>query len=186
MKQYLDLLKDINDNGEGVKDRTGVGTRSVFGRQVRYDLSKGFPLITTKKMFWKGIVHELLWFLQGSSNIKYLVDNNIRIWDAWANSDGDLGPVYGKQWCAWDKYIPYDRTANGNYICEKKEINQIKNVVERIKTNPECRRLIVNAWNPADIEKVGLAWCHSMFQFNVKNNKLSCQMYQRSADVFLG
>lgn len=207
-KQYLDLLRDIMKNGVKKGDRTGTGTISTFGRQIRFDLSEGFPLLTTKKMYMKGIIHELLWFLKGSSNIKYLVDNDTNIWNDWpyryyteqmkktkkqslsmkefvqnikddkkfADKWGELGPVYGVQWRKW-------KTLEG------REIDQIKDVVEQIKNNPNSRRLIVTAWNPAEIEemaKSGLPPCHSLFQFYVVKGKLSCQMYQRSADTFLG
>jgi len=201
---YLTLLKDILENGEHKNDRTGTGTKSVFGRQIRFDLTQGFPLLTTKKVFLKGIIHELLWFLMGSSNIKYLVDNNVHIWDSWpyryysqneenplsmsefiekiktdgnfAKKWGELGPVYGVQWRHW-------QAPNGKYI------DQITDLIKNIKGDPDSRRLIVSAWNVADIEemaKSGLPPCHTMFQFYVNNNKLSCQLYQRSADVFLG
>jgi len=207
-KQYLDLLRDIMKNGVKKEDRTGTGTISTFGRQIRFDLSEGFPLLTTKKVFIKGIIHELLWFLNGSSNIKYLVDNNVNIWNDWpyryykeqmekskkevlsmkefvekiksddkfAKKWGELGPVYGVQWRKW-------KTLDG------KEIDQIKDLIDQIKKNPYSRRLIVSAWNPAEIEemaKSGLPPCHSLFQFYVVNGKLSCQLYQRSADTFLG
>src|SRR5688572_3515569 len=214
MRQYLELLKDIKENGTKKTDRTGVGTISVFGRQMRFDLSKGFPAVTTKKLFLRGIIHELLWFLQGSTNIKYLVDNDVHIWDEWpyraylkkqgkevpdSNSDewknglqefvqhmkndadfakehGELGPVYGYQWRNWP-------TPDGGHI------DQIQKAIEQIKNNPDSRRIIVSAWNPADIDemaKAGLPPCHSLFQFYVNDGKLSCQLYQRSADTFLG
>lgn len=214
MKQYLELLTDIKENGAKKSDRTGVGTISVFGRQLRFDLSEGFPLLTTKKVFLRGIIHELIWFLQGSTNIKYLVDNNVHIWDDWpykhylmehgkkvpdTNSDewkkgmgdfvdniksdsrfakkwGELGPVYGYQWRNWP-------TPDGRHI------DQVKNVIETIKNNPDSRRIIISAWNVADIDemtKAGLPPCHLLFQFYVVDGKLSCQMYQRSADTFLG
>lgn len=186
MKNYLDLLEHIINNGEAKGDRTGTGTKSVFGYQMRFDLQKGFPMVTTKKVPFRLIAHELLWFLQGNTNIKYLVDNNVHIWDEWATSSGDLGPIYGKQWVEWE-------SPNGETI------NQIEQVVEMIKTNPNSRRIIVTAWNPADLPdesvspqenvengKMALATCHSFFQFYVANGKLSCQLYQRSADVFLG
>ncbi len=208
MKQYLDLLQDILDNGTDKNDRTGTGTRSLFGRQIRMDLSKGFPLLTTKKVFLRGIIHELLWFLKGDTNIKYLVDNDVKIWNEWpyegykASSEykgetleefvekiktddkfaekwGELGPVYGKQWVRWPGY-------------DGQPINQIAEVVEMIKNNPDSRRIIVGAWNVADIQelikakKAAPPLCHTLFQFYVADNKLSCQLYQRSADVFLG
>ena len=173
MQQYLQLLQHILDNGVTKTDRTGTGTISTFGYQIRFDLSKGFPLATTKKVHLKSIIHELLWFLQGSTNIKYLKDNGVRIWDEWANENGDLGPVYGKQWRSW--------------ACKDgKEIDQISEVVEQIKKNPDSRRLIVSAWNVADLPDMALMPCHNMFQFYVAEGKLSCQLYQRSADVFLG
>ena len=214
MKQYLELLQDIRDNGIEKSDRTGVGTKSVFGRQIRFDLSKGFPAVTTKKLFMKGVIHELIWFLQGSTNIKYLVDNDVHIWDDWpyksyimkqgknvpetnspewkdgireftqkiktdadfAKQHGELGPVYGYQWRSWP-------TPDGHHI------DQIKNAVETLKKSPDSRRIIVSAWNVADIEEMaisGLPPCHALFQFYVANDKLSCQLYQRSADTFLG
>ncbi len=168
MKQYRDLVQHILDNGVKKLDRTGIGTISTFGYQMRFDLSKGFPLVTLKRTYFKGVVHELLWFLSGDTNIKYLVDNNVHIWDAWADENGNLGPVYGKQW----------RDFFG--------IDQITKVIHEIKTNPDSRRLIVNAWNVAEIDKMALPPCHMFFQFYVANNKLSCQLYQRSADTFLG
>ncbi len=179
MKQYLDLLQDILDNGTDKSDRTGTGTRSVFGRQVRYDLAKGFPLLTTKKVHLKSIIYELLWFLQGDTNIKYLNDNGVSIWDEWADENGDLGPIYGKQWTAWEGK-------------EGPPINQIEQLIHDIKTTPDSRRLIVSGWNVADLQtlikgkKTAPPPCHTIFQFYVVNNKLSCQLYQRSADVFLG
>ncbi|MFN7251846.1 MAG: thymidylate synthase [Anaerobacillus sp.] len=172
-RQYLDLCKHILDNGTEKTDRTGTGTISVFGYQMRTDLAEGFPLLTTKKLSLKAIIHELLWFLKGDTNIKYLQENNVRIWNEWADENGDLGPVYGKQWRSWTG-------ANG------KTVDQISNVIEEIKRNPDSRRLIVNAWNVAEIEDMALAPCHCMFQFYVNEGKLSCQLYQRSADVFLG
>tara|TARA_B100001142_G_scaffold329653_1_gene393771 strand:+ start:287 stop:1078 length:792 start_codon:yes stop_codon:yes gene_type:complete len=170
--QYLDLLRHVKENGTRKKDRTGTGTISVFGYQMRFDLNKGFPLVTTKKCHLKSIVHELLWFLQGNTNIKYLKDNGVSIWDEWADENGDLGPVYGAQWRSWN-------TTN-------KTIDQITQVIEQIKQNPNSRRLIVSAWNVGEIEKMALAPCHALFQFYVTNGKLSCQLYQRSADIFLG
>ena len=154
-------------------DRTGTGTKSVFGYQMRFDLSEGFPLLTTKKMFLKGVIHELLWFLRGDTNIKYLLDNNVHIWDAWADENGELGPVYGKQWRSWQ--CPDGRV-----------VDQIFDLINQIKTNPDSRRLLVCAWNPADVDQMALPPCHCLFQFYVANGKLSCQLYQRSADVFLG
>jgi thymidylate synthase len=173
MKQYLDLLKDILANGTYKDDRTGTGTRSVFGRQLRFNLKEGLPLVTTKKLHTKSIIHELLWFLSGDTNIRYLKDHGIRIWDEWADANGDLGPVYGRQWRAW-------RTADGEAI------DQIANVIDQIRTNPNSRRLIVNAWNVGELKKMALEPCHTLFQFYVANGRLSCQLYQRSADVFLG
>lgn len=173
MYQYLDLLYDVAVNGRHKDDRTGTGTRSLFGRQLRFDLKKGFPLLTTKRVYWKGVVHELLWFLKGSTNTKYLVDNKVTIWDEWADENGDLGPVYGKQWRAWE-------TKDGRVV------DQIADVIEQIKTNPDSRRLIVNAWNVGEIDQMALPPCHMTFQFYVVDGKLSCQLYQRSCDIFLG
>ena len=170
MRQYLDLLQDILDNGVDKLDRTGVGTRSVFGRQMRFDLTKGFPLVTTKKVHLKSIIHELLWFIKGETNIKYLQDNGVRIWNEWADENGDLGPVYGSQWRNW----------NGDGI------DQLADIIERLKTNPNDRRMIVSAWNVSKISEMKLPPCHMMFQFYVANNKLSCMLYQRSCDMFLG
>jgi len=176
MKQYLDTLCHIIDNGNKRGDRTGTGTVGVFGTQDRYDLRKGFPAMTTKKLFFKGVVHELLWMLKGDTNIKYLVDNGVHIWDAWADENGSLGPVYGAQWRSW----PHEDEIGTVYT------DQIKQVVHDIKYNPESRRHIVSAWNVAEIDKMKLPPCHLMFQFYVANNELSCHMYQRSADMFLG
>lgn len=173
MQQYLDYLQYILDHGVKKVDRTGVGILSCFGFQMRFDLAKGFPLVTTKKLHLPSITHELLWFLQGSTNISYLKENNVKIWNAWADAEGNLGPVYGKQWRAWQNN-------------DGKVIDQIANVIEAIKHNPDSRRLIVNAWNVGEIDKMALPPCHMMFQFYVANNKLSCQLYQRSADSFLG
>ena len=173
MKQYLDLMRHVYENGTLKEDRTGTGTKSVFGYQSRYDLSKGFPVITTKKLHLRSIIHELLWFLKGDTNIQYLKDNGVRIWDEWADDKGDLGPVYGYQWRSWP-------TPNGEHI------DQISQVVEQIKNNPDSRRLIVSAWNVAEIENMALPPCHAFFQFYVADGKLSCQLYQRSADIFLG
>ena len=173
MKAYLDLLKDVRDNGAEKGDRTGTGTRSVFGRQIRFDLSEGFPLLTTKKVHLESVIHELLWFLKGDTNVKYLQDNNVRIWNEWADENGDLGPVYGHQWRSWPDY-------NGGYI------DQITEIVNTIKNNPNSRRIIVSAWNVADLSKMRLHPCHCLFQFYVADGKLSCQLYQRSADIFLG
>ena len=173
MKGYLNLMDFVLNNGEKKIDRTGTGTISVFGRQTIYDLEDSFPLITTKKIHLKSIIHELLWFLKGETNIKYLKDNNVKIWDDWADKNGELGPVYGYQWRSWP-------TNDG------KNIDQIKNVIYNIKNHPDSRRLIVSAWNVGQISEMALPPCHSLFQFYVLNNKLSCQLYQRSADIFLG
>ncbi len=173
MKQYLDLMRHIREHGVARDDRTGTGTLSVFGHQMRFDLSEGFPLVTTKKVFLKGIIHELLWFVAGSTNVQYLQDHGVHIWDDWADEQGDLGPVYGSQWRSWP--APDGST-----------IDQIGKVIEQIKTNPNSRRLIVSAWNVAEVEKMALPPCHMLFQFYVANGRLSCQLYQRSADVFLG
>ncbi len=173
MKQYLDLMRRIRDEGVTKSDRTGTGTRSVFGHQMRFDLARGFPVVTTKKLHLKSIVHELLWFLRGDTNIAYLKDNGVSIWDEWADENGDLGPVYGHQWRSWPK--PDGGT-----------IDQIAEVQEAIRRMPDSRRLIVSAWNPADVPKMKLPPCHMMFQFYVAEGRLSCQLYQRSADVFLG
>ncbi len=186
MKQYLALLNHILENGTDKGDRTGTGTRSVFGYQMRFDLQQGFPLVTTKKLHLRSIIHELLWILSGDTNIQYLKDNKVRIWDEWATEEGELGPLYGKQWTAWE-------SQNGDTI------NQIAEVVETLKSNPNSRRMIVSAWNPADLPdesvspqenvkhgRMALATCHAFFQFYVANGKLSCQLYQRSADTFLG
>ncbi len=173
MQQYLDLLKTIRDHGTYKSDRTGTGTYSIFGHQMRFDLAKGFPVLTTKKLHLKSIIHELLWFLAGDTNIQYLKDNGVRIWDEWADENGDLGPVYGYQWRSWP-------APNGT------KIDQIQNLVQQIKANPDSRRHIVTAWNPADVDNMALPPCHCLFQFYVADGKLSCQLYQRSADVFLG
>ncbi len=173
MKQYHDLMHRVLDEGTVKEDRTGTGTKSVFGHQMRFDLSEGFPMITTKKLHLKSIIHELLWFLDGDTNVKYLKENGVRIWDEWADENGDLGPVYGHQWRSWP-------TADG------RTIDQISNVVEKIKTDPDDRRLIVSSWNVGEIGKMALPPCHCFFQFYVADGKLSCQLYQRSADIFLG
>lgn len=173
MKQYLELLKHVLENGEKKTDRTGTGTLSIFGHQMRFNLQEGFPLVTTKKVHLKSIVHELLWFLQGNTNVGYLQDNGVKIWNAWADEKGELGPVYGKQWRSWPN-------AKGE------NIDQITQVIEQIKTTPDSRRLIVNAWNVGEIDQMALPPCHMMFQFYVANGALSCQLYQRSADLFLG
>ncbi|MDH5368210.1 MAG: thymidylate synthase [Cyclobacteriaceae bacterium] len=173
MKQYLDLMQDILDNGAEKGDRTGTGTLSVFGRQLRFDFSKGFPLLTTKKLHIRSIIYELLWFLNGDTNIKYLNDNKVKIWDEWADENGDLGPVYGHQWRSWP-------TPDGGTV------DQITQVINQIKNNPDSRRHIVSAWNVAEVNNMALPPCHTMFQFYVADGKLSCQLYQRSADYFLG
>ncbi len=173
MRQYLDLLSHVLENGTDRGDRTGTGTRSVFGYQMRYDLGQGFPVLTTKKLHLKSIIHELLWFLAGDTNIKYLNDNGVSIWDEWADANGDLGPVYGKQWRSWPD-------AQGGTI------DQIENLLREIRCNPYSRRLIVSAWNPAEVEQMALPPCHCLFQFYVSDGRLSCQLYQRSADIFLG
>ena len=173
MKQYIDLLKHILDDGIDKADRTGTGTRSTFGYQMKFDLAEGFPLITTKKLHLKSIIYELLWFLMGDTNVKYLQDNGVRIWNEWADADGKLGPVYGAQWRSWPDY-------DGGFI------DQISNAIYDIKHNPDSRRIIVSAWNVADLPKMALAPCHCLFQFYVADGRLSCQLYQRSADCFLG
>ncbi|HEB85403.1 MAG TPA: thymidylate synthase [Gammaproteobacteria bacterium] len=173
MKQYLDLMRHVKEHGVIKEDRTGTGTISVFGYQMRFDLGAGFPLVTTKKLHLRSIIHELLWFLKGDSNIKYLHDNGVAIWDEWADEKGELGPVYGVQWRCWP-------TADGRHI------DQISQLIEQIKNNPDSRRLIVSAWNVAEIENMALPPCHAFFQFYVAEGKLSCQLYQRSADIFLG
>ncbi len=179
MQQYLDLLKHILHTGTEKTDRTGTGTKSVFGYQMRFDLQNGFPLVTTKKVHLKSIVHELLWFLKGETNIAYLKENNVKIWDEWADSDGELGPVYGKQWRSWS-------VASSGEGEEAKVIDQITELIDQIKKNPDSRRLIVSAWNVAELSKMALMPCHTIFQFYIADGKLSCQLYQRSADVFLG
>ena len=173
MKQYLDLMKHVLENGIEKQDRTGTGTKSVFGYQMRFDLSEGFPVVTTKKLHLRSIIHELLWFLKGDTNIRYLKENKVSIWDEWADENGELGPVYGHQWRSWP-------TGDG------KVVDQISNVVDQIKRNPDSRRLIVSAWNVGELEKMALPPCHAFFQFYVADGKLSCQLYQRSADIFLG
>ena len=173
MQQYLDLMRHVMDNGNDKKDRTGTGTRSIFGNQMRFDLNQGFPLLTTKKLHLKSIIIELLWFLRGDTNIKFLQDNGVRIWDQWADQNGNLGPVYGHQWRSWP-------TANGGHI------DQITNLIDNIKNNPDSRRHIISAWNVSDIDNMALPPCHCLFQFYVADGKLSCQLYQRSADLFLG
>ena len=173
MQQYLDLLARVLDSGVDRDDRTGTGTRAVFGHQMRFDLAAGFPLLTTKKLHIRSIIHELLWFVSGDTNIRYLLDNGVSIWDEWADENGDLGPVYGKQWRHW-------QTPDG------REIDQLAELISMIKTNPESRRLMLTAWNPADVPHMALPPCHCLFQFHVAKGRLSCQLYQRSADIFLG
>jgi thymidylate synthase len=173
MRQYQELLRLVLERGQTKSDRTGTGTRSVFGAQARFPLAEGFPLLTTKKLHVKSIIHELLWFLRGDTNVKYLHDHGVTIWDEWANERGDLGRIYGAQWCDW-------RTADG------RSINQIDRVIERIRQDPDCRRLIVSAWNVGELEQMALPPCHTLFQFFVLGGELSCQLYQRSADLFLG
>ena len=173
MRQYLDLMRHVRDHGIRKDDRTGTGTLSVFGHQMRFDLAQGFPLVTTKKLHLRSIIHELLWFIRGETNVKYLRDNKVTIWDDWADANGDLGPVYGAQWRSWP-------ARDGSTI------DQLADVVTGIKTSPDSRRLIVSAWNPADLDAMALAPCHCLFQFYVANGKLSCQLYQRSADIFIG
>lgn len=173
MKQYLDLMQHVLDHGTQKHDRTGTGTISVFGYQMRFNLQEGFPMVTTKKLHLKSIIHELIWFLSGDTNIKYLKDNGVRIWDEWADADGNLGPVYGSQWRSWP-------TPSGG------QIDQITQIINTIKNNPDSRRIIVSAWNVAEIENMALPPCHAFFQFYVADGKLSCQLYQRSADIFLG
>jgi thymidylate synthase len=173
MKQYLDLMRLVRASGVKKEDRTGTGTLSVFGHQSRYDLAAGFPLVTTKKLHLRSIIHELLWFIRGETNIKYLHDNKVTIWDEWADAKGDLGPVYGAQWRSWS-------ARDGSVI------DQLADVIARIQKSPDSRRLMVTAWNPADVDKMALPPCHCLFQFYVANGKLSCQLYQRSADIFLG
>lgn len=173
MQQYLDLLQHILDTGVHKTDRTGTGTQSVFGYQMRFDLQKGFPLVTTKKVHLKSIIYELLWFLKGETNIGYLKEHNVKIWDEWADANGELGPVYGKQWRSWEGK-------------DGKVVDQVTDLIKQIKSNPDSRRLIISAWNVADLPEMALMPCHTLFQFYVANGKLSCQLYQRSADVFLG
>ncbi len=173
MRQYLDLLQTVLDRGVEKRDRTGTGTLSIFGHQMRFDLAQGFPLVTTKRLHVKSIVYELLWFLRGETNVRWLQQHGVTIWDEWADAEGELGPVYGRQWRSWP-------------ACDGRTIDQIDWVVKEIRRNPDSRRLIVTAWNPADVEKMALPPCHCLFQFYVANGRLSCQLYQRSADIFLG
>lgn len=205
MHNYHALLQDVLDNGVTVQDRTGTGTRSVFGRQLRFDLDRGFPLVTTKKVFFKGILIELLWLMRGDTNIKFLTDHDVHIWDAWAKEDGSLGEVYGKNWRFWEDthHISFESssveyqdkgykvvgvsTFNGkSHQVLHRKTDQLKSVIDRIKTNPGCRRLLVSAWNAGRIDQMQLPPCHTLFQFDVKHGRLSCQLYQRSADLFLG
>ncbi len=173
MQQYLSMMRQVRDNGARKEDRTGTGTLSVFGHQMRFDLSQGFPLVTTKKLHTRAIIHELLWFLRGDSNVRYLQENGVSIWNEWADEDGELGPIYGVQWRRWP-------TPSGDTV------DQIKNIVELLRDNPDSRRMLVSAWNAAEISNMALPPCHTMFQFYVADGKLSCQLYQRSADIFLG
>ena len=173
MQQYLDLMAHVRQHGQRKEDRTGIGTLSVFGYQMRFNLAQGFPLVTTKKLHLRSIIHELLWFIRGETNIKYLHDNKVTIWDEWADANGDLGPVYGAQWRSWPKR-------------DGSTLDQLAGVIARIKKTPDSRRLMVTAWNPADVDRMALPPCHCLFQFYVANGKLSCQLYQRSADIFLG
>jgi thymidylate synthase len=173
VQQYLDLMRHVRDNGDRKDDRTGTGTLSVFGHQMRFDLAAGFPMVTTKKLHTRSIIHELLWFLNGETNIAYLKENKVRIWDAWADENGDLGPVYGAQWRSWP-------TPDGQ------KIDQLAQVMETLRTNPDSRRIIISAWNVAELDKMALMPCHALFQFYVADGRLSCQLYQRSADIFLG
>ena len=173
MQQYLDLMRHVRDNGTRKDDRTGTGTLSVFGHQMRFDLARGFPMVTTKKLHTRSIIHELLWFINGDTNVRYLNDNKVSIWNEWADENGDLGPVYGKQWRSWP-------TPDGG------SVDQLLQVIETLKTNPDSRRIIISAWNVAELDQMALMPCHALFQFYVADGKLSCQLYQRSADIFLG
>ncbi len=190
MKQYLDMLQHIVNHGVEKGDRTGTGTLSVFGYQTRFDLSEGFPLLTTKRMHLKSIIHELLWFISGDTNIRYLQKHGVKIWDEWADENGELGPVYGKQWRRWETTEPNQETmqitGSGDLEFDHHTVDQLGDVIERIKSNPDCRRLLVCAWNPGEISRMALPPCHCLFQFYVANGKLSCMLYQRSCDVFLG
>ena len=179
MKQYLDLMRHVRENGTFKSDRTGTGTYSVFGYQMRFDLSKGFPLVTTKRVHLKSVIHELIWLISGDTNIKYLQENGVTIWDEWADAQGNLGPVYGQQWRKW--YVP-----EIPYVREDYEIDQLQEAIDLIKSNPDSRRIIVNAWNVAELKEMALPPCHAFFQFYVADGRLSCQLYQRSADIFLG
>jgi thymidylate synthase len=187
MQQYKELVKDVLENGFDSGDRTGTGTKSVFGRQLRFDLQKGFPLVTTKKTYWKGVLVELLWLMRGDTNVKFLQERGVTIWDEWADEKGDLGPVYGQQWRNWETIKRPDNEADayyGNYSHKRKD--QLKEAIQTIKNNPNSRRIIVNAWNVGEVDNMALPPCHTMFQFYVRDGKLSCQLYQRSADLFLG
>lgn len=201
MQNYLDLLRDIKDNGVASDDRTGTGTISVFGRQLRFDLTKGFPILTTKKVHWRSVVYELLWFIKGDTNIGYLHDHGVTIWDEWANEQGDLGPIYGKQWrnfgadgLVYDAPAPLNMQSHGEgcehtipmQVLGSRGVDQLAQVIDSIKTNPYSRRHIVSAWNPIELPRMALPPCHCLFQFYVRNGKLSCQLYQRSVDCFLG
>lgn len=184
MKSYIELVNDVLENGAQKGDRTGTGTISSFGHQVKHDLNEGFPLMTTKKVFFKGVIHELLWMLSGSSNIKYLTDNNTKIWNEWADENGDLGPVYGVQWRHWQDFTPHSEIQD--VFVKGKGIDQIRKVIDTLKKDPNSRRMLVSAYNVADLSQMALEPCHTMFQFYVANNKLSCQLYQRSCDLGLG
>ncbi len=197
MKKYLKLLDHIMENGTDSSDRTGVGTRSVFGQHLRFNLNKGFPILSTKKVHWKSVVYELLWFIRGETNVNYLHDHGVSIWDEWADKDGNLGPIYGQQWRKFGQGLfvrnqvevrnEYNHSVYGHkYEYKPTFVDQLKNVIEEIKINPDSRRLIVSAWNPLDVPKMALPPCHCLFQFYVRNGKVSCQLYQRSCDVFLG
>ncbi|MFY0635859.1 MAG: thymidylate synthase [Vannielia sp.] len=186
MKQYLDALREVLERGELSSDRTGTGTVSAFGLQTRYDLSNSFPLVTTKKLHLRSIIHELLWFLSGDTNIRYLKENGVSIWDEWADENGDLGPVYGRQWRDFPQLVPTDAVANGQRLYERRSVDQIATLVERIRATPDSRRLIVSAWNPGEVDEMALPPCHTLWQVRVLGGKLHLQLYQRSADMFLG
>ena len=186
MQQYKDLIRDVLENGTDSGDRTGTGTKSVFGRQVRFDLQKGFPLVTTKKTFWKGVVVELLWLMRGETNIKFLTDRGVHIWDEWADENGDLGPVYGEQWRDWGFGAKMTMKIDDESIQTPPKLDQLKNAIDTVKNNPNSRRIIVSAWNAGEVNKMKLPPCHTLFQFYVRDGKLSCQLFQRSADLFLG
>lgn len=187
MRQYLDLLNHILENGTEKSDRTGTGTRSIFGYQMRFDLQDGFPLVTTKKIHFKSVVHELLWFISGNTNVDYLKENKVSIWDEWANEDGDLGPVYGHQWRNWGPGVEFIRTEGDEQLrASLFHLDQLGYTIDQIKRNPDSRRHIVTSWNPTDVPRMALPPCHCFYQFYVADGKLSCQLYQRSADVFLG